>query len=559
MQIKNDKKQQIQTGIVATCLSLSSPCFADVTGRVTHKNKQALESCEVILGNSASSTAADGRFELRPTTHQRTGSSGALNNKNAVVDTLQINCQGFAPRFVDLDSYDEALGDISLKRPNFILIVSDDQGWVQTSTQMDPDDPETKSDYFRTPNIDSLLEDGMTFIRGYSPGTYCLPTRRAIQTSQSTLRHVFNRKPVDEWTAAYKNLVTIPRVLKDVDADYTTAHLGKWDLRFDDPLPESLGYDVSDGATGNGAGNVGSHKKKGGGLDKFNINPAADPKMIFDLTRRASAFMEEQVQADKPFFLQLSHYALHLAVFFKPTSYEEVLTWKKGENHNIPSFAAMLKDLDDGVGLLSQKLKDLDIQDNTYIIFMGDNGGRETQKLADGKATERLNYPLSAGKHSVYEGGIRVPFGIVGPGIESNSVTNTAISGVDILPTIADIVGSKLELANIDGGSLKDLLYQKSDAVLRPRPFLVFHDKDGKSKSKTNKGDSESALIQGDFKLIKTWKNGVQHSVELYNITKDKGEQDDLTGSMPEKTATLGKLLDDYIAEVGGDVTIQTD
>ncbi len=553
---RNNKKQQIRAGIIATSLLLSPQCFADVTGKVTHKDKRPLESCEVILGQSASLTTADGRFELPPPIDQSTGSS--------VIDRLQINCRGFAPKFVDLDSYDEALGDINLRRPNFILIVSDDQGWVQTSTQMDPDDPETKSDYLRTPNIDSLVDEGMMFVRGYSPGTYCLPTRRAIQTSQSTLRHVFNGRPVDEWTAAYKKLVTIPRVLKSVDADYTTAHLGKWDMRFDQPHPESLGYDVSDGATGNGEGNVGS-KKSNGRMDKSALNPAADPKMIFDLTQRASAFMEEQVQADKPFFLQLSHYAIHLSVFFKPTTYDEVLTWKKGENHYIPSFAAMLKDLDDGVGLLSQKNIDLGIRDNTYIIFMADNGGRATQKLADGEARKRLNYPLSAGKHSVYEGGIRVPFGIVGPGIESNSVTHTVVSGVDILPTIADIVDSKLELTNIDGGSVKDLLYQKSDAVLRPKPFLVFHDKGGRSKTQTEaeieneNGDSESALLQGDFKLIKTWKNGVQHSVELYNITQDKGEHDNLTGSMPDKTATLGKLLDDYITEVGGDVTIQTD
>ncbi len=547
---RNNKKQQIRAGIIATSLLLSPQCFADVTGKVTHKDKRPLESCEVILGQSASLTTADGRFELPPPIDQSTGSS--------VVDRLQINCRGFAPKFVDLDSYDEALGDINLRRPNFILIVSDDQGWVQTSTQMDPDDPETKSDYLRTPNIDSLLDDGMMFVRGYSPGTYCLPTRRAIQTSQSTLRHVFNGRPVDEWTAAYKKLVTIPRVLKSVDADYTTAHLGKWDMRFDQPHPESLGYDVSDGATGNGEGNVGS-KKSNGRMDKSALNPAADPKMIFDLTQRASAFMEEQVQADKPFFLQLSHYAIHLSVFFKPTTYDEVLTWKKGENHYIPSFAAMLKDLDDGVGLLSQKIIDLGIRDNTYIIFMADNGGRSTQKLADGEARERLNYPLSAGKHSVYEGGIRVPFAIVGPGIKSNSITHTIVSGVDILPTIADIVASNIELGDIDGGSVKDLLYQESDAVLRPRPFLVFHDKDGKAKSKIEKGDSESALLQGDFKLIKTWQNGVQHSVELYNITKDKGEHDDLAGSMPELTVNLGKLLDDYIADVGGDVTIQTD
>jgi arylsulfatase A-like enzyme len=350
--------------------------------------------------------------------------------------------------------------------PNFILILTDDQGWVQTSTQMDPDDPETKSDYFRTPHMDALFDSGMTFVRGYSPGTYCLPTRRAIQTSRSTLRHVFNGRPVDEWTAAYRELVTIPRILKGVEPNYVAAHLGKWDHRFDLPDPSTLGYDVSDGATGNGEGNVGA-KKRNGRMDKSALNPVTDPKLIFDLTSRAREFMEEQVEAGKPFFLQLSHYAVHLSVFYRQASYDEVLEWEKGDKHFIPSFAAMLKDLDDGVGLLRQHIRDLGIEDNTYIIFMSDNGGRPTQRLEDGEVRERVNYPLSAGKHSVYEGGIRVPFAVVGPGIEPGSISRTTVSGVDILPTIADIVGSKLELGDIDGGSFKDVLYEDSDTMTR--------------------------------------------------------------------------------------------
>jgi arylsulfatase A-like enzyme len=208
---------------------------------------------------------------------------------------------------------------------------------------------------------------------------------------------------------------------------------------------------------------------------------------------------------------------------------------------------------------LRQHIRDLGIEDNTYIIFMSDNGGRPTQRLEDGEVRERVNYPLSAGKHSIYEGGIRVPFAVVGPGIEPGSISRTTVSGVDILPTIADIAGSEMDLGDIDGGSFKDVLYEQSDNVVRPRPFLVFHDKDGRPKSNSERADSETALIQDDLKLIKTWKDGQQHTIELYNLAKDKEEQTDLAGSMPEKTASLSKLLDDYIAEVGGDVTIVTD
>jgi len=537
-------KKQFKTTAIVSLLLVSVPAVANVSGQLVHKG-EPLGGCHVKLGTSTGVTAANGDFEL------------------AVAETtapLQVKCKGFAPRFVEVQGQEATLGKISLKRPNFILIVSDDQGWVQTSTQMDPDDPETKSDYFRTPNIDSFFASGIRFTRGYSPGTYCMPTRRAIQTSQSTLRHAFNGQPVEQWTDSYMDQVTIPQILKSVDADYITAHLGKWGLRYDDPHPASLGYDVSDGATRNREGNVDARRRKGKkGMDKSILNPSADPKMIFDLTRRATGFMQEQVEADKPFFIQLSHYALHLAVFSKPETYEEVLGWQKGDKHNIPSFAAMLKDLDDGIGILMQSLDDMGIMDNTYIIFMADNGGRPTQNREDSRVRERVNHPLSDGKHSIYEGGIRVPFAIVGPGIEANGLSRVPVSGVDILPTIADIVASKLELANTDGGSIKDLIHRESDTVERPYPFLVFHDKSARSKTSSKPADSESALMQGDFKLIKTWRNGVQHTVELYNLATDKEENDNLVAKMPGKAAELGQLLDDYIAQVDGDVTIQTD
>jgi arylsulfatase A-like enzyme len=539
-------KLVVTLACLLAAILVPTAALADVTGKVTHKGDPRA-GCGISLGAVTGTTAPDGGFTVRA------GNPGRL----------RVDCAGFAPKFVSVQNPGATLGEIELKRPNFILIVSDDQGWVQTSTQMDPDDPETRSDYFRTPHMDSLFEAGIRFTRGYSPGTYCMPTRRSIQVSHSPLRHAFNGAPVDDWTVAYKELPTIPKVLKSADPDYMAAHLGKWDLRYDDPDPALLGYDVSDGATGNGEGNVGARTRKNdrgrASMDKSALNPSDDPKSIFDLTRRATDFMQRQVNDDKPFFIQLSHYAVHLAVFFKPETYNEVLGWQKGKKHFIPSFAAMLKDLDDGIGDLMKNVDALGIADNTYIIFMADNGGRPTQNLEDGRVRERVNHPLSVGKHSIYEGGIRVPFVVVGPGIEAGSFVTTAVSGVDILPTIADIVDSKVELGDIDGGSFKDLIYRESDAVVRPRPYLVFHDKSATVKTTGAEGDSESALMQGDFKLIKTWKGGRQNSVELYDLARDKEESHDLVEAMPGKASEMGKLLDDYIAEVGGDVTITTD
>jgi arylsulfatase A-like enzyme len=526
---------------VSLSLLLVSPVFASVTGTVLEKSGQPLAGCRVVLGDNDSLTASNGSFGVDPANGEDPGLDKAL----------QINCPGFAPRFIDVADDSADLGEITLLRPNFILLLSDDQGWVQTSTQMDPEDPETKSDYFRTPNIDTFFESGMRFVRGYSPGTYCLPTRRSIQVSQSPLKHTFNGRPVDEWTAAYRELASIPRVLKAADPDYRAAHFGKWDHRFDQPDPAVLGYDESDGATTNREGNTGAYVD--GKLDKKTARVATDPKNIFDLTRRGSDFMEEQVRAGRPFYLQLSHYALHLSVFYRQESYQEVQGWPPGEKHYIASFASMLRDMDEGFGLLFRKIRDLGIEDNTYVIYMADNGGRDRLTLSDGESRTLRNAPLSVGKHSIYEGGIRVPFGINGPGIEPGSSTRTVVSGVDILPTLADIVDSKLPLSNVDGGSIKDLVYQRSDTVSRPNPYLVFHDKSGNPKTSSQNADSETALLQGDYKLIKTWRKGKQHTVELYDIRKDMGEANNLADSLPELTASLGKMMDDYIARSGTD------
>lgn len=95
--------------------------------------------------------------------------------------------------------------------------------------------------------------------------------------------------------------------------------------------------------------------------------------------------------------------------------------------------------------------------------------------------------------------------------------------------------------------------------MARPHPFLVFHDKSGNPKSSEERADSETALMQGDYKLIKTWKDGSTHTVELYNIAEDPGEANDLASHMPDLTRELTHLLDDYVASTPGDVTLTND
>lgn len=178
-------------------------------------------------------------------------------------------------------------------QPNFVVILADDQGWNALSTRMDPDEPGSGSTYYRTPRLDKLAVEGMRFSQAYSPAPTCSPTRHAIQfgRSPSSLK-IFGADGIRDWDAT--NGESLANVLKKIDPDYVCAHLGKWHIG---RSPQALGYDVSDGGTGNGTGNS---------------SDPADPKLIFDLSKRSVDFMNKQVEAEKPFFLQISHYANHL-------------------------------------------------------------------------------------------------------------------------------------------------------------------------------------------------------------------------------------------------------
>ena len=153
--------------------------------------------------------------------------------------------------------------------PNFVVILSDDQSWVGSSALMRPGDSRTRSDYFRTPEIERLARRGMTFTDGYAPAPFCCPTRRSLQIGQTPARHLYQADQ-EAWPATYRRQLNIPRMLKSADARYRTAHFGKWDHRFDRPTPEEMGFDVSDGDTGNGTG---------GGKGSGGPAAAADPKL----------------------------------------------------------------------------------------------------------------------------------------------------------------------------------------------------------------------------------------------------------------------------------------
>ena len=424
-----------------------------------------------------------------------------------------------------------ALPSVAADKPSFVVILSDDQSWVGSSALMDPEDARTRSDYFRTPGLERLAKRGMTFTDGYAPAPFCCPTRRALQVGQTPARHLYQRDQ-QAWPAAYRQHLNIPRMLARADPSYRSAHFGKWDHRFDMPTPEEMGYHVSDGYTGNGTG---------GGKGSGGPDARADPKLIDHITGRACAFLEEQARAGNPFYLQVSHYAVHLDIFYRQATLDLVKQWKPGRKHYLPEFAAMTADMDASVSRLLDKIDELDLADSTFVLFLSDNGGRGTLPGA-GRPPMPRNYPLRGAKGSMYEGGIRVPFFAVGPGIAPGSISRVPVSGLDILPTIADFAGFGDRLPNaLDGGSMR-AVFSGEERVARNREFLVFHQAVGRK--------AQSAIRLGNWKLVKTWAADL---VELFDLSADKSEAENLAGSNPAMARRMEAKLDAFLNDVGAE------
>jgi len=430
------------------------------------------------------------------------------------------------------------------KKPNFIFILTDDQGWTSSSQLMDNHVPNSKSDYFETPQIERFASKGIRFTNGYAPCGLCCPTRRSIQFGQTPARQG-DADFKENYHPAFKKVTSIPQLLKSISPEYRAAHYGKWDLRAD-IFPEDLGYDESDGNTGNNNGDMNSTKETKWS-DLFLNN---DPKRIETITSRALNFMTRQTQSGHPFYLQVSHYATHVDFQTREKTYQKYKEKAKGEIHNNPGYAGMLEDLDTGIGKILDMVEKLGIGNNTYVILMADNGGVEFIPPVKNKfdhpstfAKKMRNYPLRAGKWTLYEGGIRVPFMVIGPGIPPGSQSDVPVTGWDLLPTLSDLAGNRNSLPeNIDGNSFKPLLIANSDARYnREKEELIFH----------YFGKSHSAIRVGDFKLIKFWKT---QKIELYNLKNDLGELNDISQSNMPKVKELEARLMAYLERVHAEI-----
>ena len=421
-------------------------------------------------------------------------------------------------------------------RPNFVVVLVDDQGWNGTSVEMVPGDSLSRSDYHETPFLERFAAEGMRFSEAYSAAPVCAPSRYAIQFGKTPARLSLIRVGMNSDHIYHDEGWSLPKALKAVDSLYVAGHFGKWGMG---STPEVMGYDVSNGPTQNREGGFVNDRSQ------WDAHIKDDPKRIMEVTRQGVAFMSEQVRAERPFYLQLSHWAVHANLEARQASLDKYEAKPRGAQQVNPAFAAMTEDLDAGMGAILEALDSLGIADQTYVVYMSDNGS--VPNIPGARKYERsYNHPLSRGKWDALEGGVRVPLIIRGPDIAPGSHSAVPVSGVDLMPTLVALTGAREtpRLDSLDGGSFAAVLHQKAQEVIRPVDGLFFHVpyRNGIALKRPH-----SAIRQGDFKLLLFQDDG---EVRLYNLRHDIGEENDLAAAMPDKAAAMRLALSEYLSDV---------
>ena len=439
--------------------------------------------------------------------------------------------------------------DAAAGRPNVVLILIDDLGWKDLGCY--------GSTYYRTPHINRLASEGMRFTDGYAACHVCSPTRAAILTGKSPARLMLTQwLPAGRWDR-HNHLLRESRYLSNLpleeftlaealrEAGYRTGFFGKWHLG---PLPyyypEHQGFDLN--VAGRDYGAPGSYfypfegnwqiPTTGQTLHKESpLSGKPGDYLVDRLAEEAEVFIKEN--ADRPFFVMLSHYAVHTPLQGKPEKvarYEEI---PEAQRQGKPDYAAMVESVDESVGRIMESLRELDLEQRTLVIFTSDNGGFA-------RATD--NSPLRANKGSSYEGGLRVPVIVKWPGkTEPGAVSNEPVISMDFYPTVLDAVGlDPRPHQHRDGESLVPLLTGEG---LLDRPALYWH------YPHYNRHPSSfpaGVIRYGDWKLIEAFETG---ELSLFNLRDDVGETRNLATAVPEKATQLQTRLHDWRRAVGAD------
>ncbi len=422
---------------------------------------------------------------------------------------------------------------------NVVFILIDDLGWKDVGCY--------GANLYETPNIDRLAGQGMRFTDAYAACPVCSPTRASIMTGRYPAR-----LHLTDWIAGHKRpwaKLTVPKFNLQLPADevtlaealkpagYVSASIGKWHLGDKGYHPTDQGFDVNFAGTKWGAPQRYFHPYK-----RISYPARLENEYVTDrLTLEAEDFIE--ANRDKPFFLYLSHFAVHTPLQAKKDKIAKYkakiarmgLKLKPDIAGRRAIYAAMIESMDESVGRVMSKLDALKIADRTVVFFMSDNGG-----LVRGGITS--NAPLREGKGTMYEGGIREPMIIRWPGVvKPGSMCSTPVISTDFFPTILEMTGLEPDPSRaLDGVSLVPLLRQTGAIAERPLYWHYPHYHPGGARP-------SGAIRQGNFKLIERYEDG---RLELYDLKQDVGEKHDLTDRMPAKAAELRKMLQDHLKAV---------
>jgi arylsulfatase A-like enzyme len=452
-------------------------------------------------------------------------------------------------------------GGGGVRQPNIVFILIDDLGWRDLEC--------TGSSFYETPNIDQLARNGMRFTNAYAACPVCSPTRASILTGKypatvgitdwidwSGSLHPCRGRLID---APYlKTLPGSERTLAQTlrAGGYATWHIGKWHLGGPGSSPEDHGFEVNIGGCEQGS------PGQGGYFAPWTITAlkhadAPEGTYLTDyLTNRAIDLIRHR--DTRPFFLNMWYYAVHTPIQAKTEKirkYEAKAramgldkrkTFEDGEsfpcdhkrNQHIrrrlvqsdPVYAALIESLDENVGRLLQAIDAADETDNTIVIFTSDNGGLST---AEGSPT--CNLPLAEGKGWMYEGGTREPLIVTWPGsVKPGSTSERVVTSPDFYPTLLE--AAKLPLLpeqHCDGKSFLPSMRGETDDKRGPVFWHYPH--------YGNQGGTPGCSVRdGNYKLIEFFEDG---RVELYNLSEDEGETQNLAGAEPEVANRLQSTL----------------
>lgn len=416
-----------------------------------------------------------------------------------------------------------------VSKPNIIFILGDDVGWHELGCY--------GNTYNETPNLDALASAGMRFTDAYASAPVCSPYRASLMTGQYPARVGIHRWfEGNDSKYLSRSYTTMAEQFKKTG--YATGIVGKWHLS--GYLQSGAPYEVPPTEHGFDENLVAANKYIANGSYWYpysvimnppipEIDPPLDPKydneyLVDRCNYAAVDFIERH--KEEPFFLYLSHYAVHTVLNGKP----DLVRHFEGKsdsgtgiwaNDNNPHLAAQLFSIDEGVGQIVSKLKEHNLLENTLLVFMGDNGG-------ENKVT--TNGPLRDGKQSLYEGGIRVPLIMSWAShIQAGSVTREPVVCCDFLPTFSELTNTPLPVGQpMDGVSLAPLLTQPT-AVL-DRSDLYWHYPYNKM----------SAIRSREWKLIEHLGTG---KIELFHLPTDLSEQNDQSKVHPDIAGSLFRKL----------------